>query len=82
MALAPHQAAVRPNVSWMAPDHHCIKINVDDSFSSASNGIGGAFKDHFETFLLHFSKQVEADSAVHIEVFAIREALLIATTSR
>lgn len=55
---------------------------MNDSFSSTSNEIGGVFRDRLRTILLHFAKQLEAESAVHAKVLAIRDGLLIAVASR
>lgn len=57
---------------------------MDDSFHpvSSASGIGGVLKDHSSSFLLHFTKHVEANSTIHVEVLAIREGILVAATSR
>lgn len=57
---------------------------MDASFNPllGASRIGGVFRDHFGSFLMHFAKQVEANSAIHAEVLAIREGMLVATTSR
>lgn len=81
MLLTPHHSGSRPFVSWTPPDHDSIKVNVDGSYSPSSSGIGGVFRDH-RASLLHFSKQVEAISAIHTEVLAIREGILIAAACR
>lgn len=62
-----HIRVVWPNISWSRPGHDSIKINVDDSFSSSFmvSGIRGVFRDHQGTFLLHFAKKVDVESAIH-----------------
>lgn len=84
MVIALHRLSVRPNVSWVPPDHNTIKVNVGGSsypFSGASE-IGRVLKDHCGSFQMHFAKQVEADLAIEAEVLAIREGMLVATASK
>lgn len=40
------------------------------------------FKDLDDKVLLQFSKEVLVDSVVHVKLLALREGILIATTSR
>lgn len=85
VALAPHLGSTRPNVSWTTPKQEIITIIVDGFFSSSPttpSGIGGVFRDHLGTFLLHFVKQADAESAIHAKVLAIGEGMLIASTSQ
>lgn len=81
--VAPHLVASRPNISWSPPTQGIIKINVDESFSgeSLASGIRGVFKDHNESILLQFAKQFGADLAIHAEILAIRNGMLIVTAS-
>lgn len=84
VVISPLRLNYRPNVSWVPPYYNTIKINVDDSFQplSGASGIGGVLRDHIGSFLLHFAKQVEADSAIHAEVLAIKEGMLVAAASK
>lgn len=72
------------NLSWMPLDQNIIKINMDGSFNSSSsvNGIGELLRDHHGSFFIQFAKHVDADSANHIEVLAIREMMHVAAASR
>lgn len=47
-----------------------------------SSGVGGDFKDHRGTFLLHFEKQVSTKLAIYAEILAMKEGLLIRAASR
>lgn len=60
-----------------------IKVNEDDSFSVEFNrgGIDEIFGDHDDRILL-LSKQISIDLAIHIELLAVHEVLLVAVTSR
>lgn len=60
-----------------------IKINVDRSLFAEPkySGIGGLLRDHYGNLLLHFAKEVLIDSAILIEIHAIREGLLVAAAS-
>lgn len=69
---------------WVPSCPNRIKIDMDDSFSSSmgASGIGGVFRDHLGTVLLHFAKHVEADSTINVEILVIREGIFIAVASR
>lgn len=84
VTLPNHSAIARPSASWLPPCPNRIKVNVDGSFSSMSgaSGIGGVFRDHLGTVLLHFAKHVKADSTIHAEILAIKDGFLIAAASR
>lgn len=79
VVLSSHLRVVRPNIWWLPPCLDYIKLNVDGSFSYSSSslvsGIGGIFWDHQGSFLLHFVKRLHAESAIHVEVLAIRACL-------
>lgn len=77
-------APSRPYLAWTPSCQGTIKVNVNDSFSSASmsSDIVGVFKYHKGNFLLYFGKQVMVDSVIQAKILAIREALLIAAASR
>lgn len=61
-----------------------IKINIDGSYSVEFNrsGIGGVSHDYFGNITLHFNKDILMDSAIMIEVMAIKEGLFIAAASQ
>lgn len=72
-----------PNSSWSPPSSGSIKIYVDGSFSvkASRSGIGKIFRDHLGNTLLHFNKEITVDLVILIEIFAIREGLLLAAAS-
>lgn len=72
------------NVSWNSPPLGTIKIIVDSSFSYASNqsGIEGLFRDFQDNSLLHYEKQVMANSTIHTKILTIKEGLLVVGVSR
>lgn len=61
-----------------------ISFDTDGSFLNGhtQDGIGRIFHDDQGNFLLHFGKQINAESAIHREIVTIREGFLIAATSR
>lgn len=60
-----------------------IKVNTNDSFtgSIAKEELGLFFATTKGNHLLHFGKQVDVDSAIHVEILALREGFLVATAS-
>lgn len=83
MVITASSPPSRSMVVWSPSSVGVIKINVYGSFSTAklASGIGGAFKDHSGSILLHFTKHIQVDSAIYVEILTIREDILIATTS-
>lgn len=69
---------------WTPLTQGSIKINVDVSYTTGSNqaGIGGTFRYHEGSILLHFNKHVQANSMIQSEALIIREGFLIAVVSR
>lgn len=66
-ALAPiRPLTTRPNIVWIPPLLGSIKINVDGSFSANFNQscIWGIYRDHDGNVILHFSKEVQAESTI------------------
>lgn len=78
-----HYAPTHPLVTWIHPALDTIKVNVNRFFTSEHNTsvIGSIFRYHEGMILLHFGKSVTIDSTIHTKILAVKEGLLIATTS-
>lgn len=67
-----------------APSMGSIKIGVDGSFSieSSRSRIRGIFRYHLCNILLHFCKEISVDSAMLTKISAVKEGLLLVSSSR
>ncbi|XP_028804651.1 uncharacterized protein LOC114759610 [Neltuma alba] len=70
-------ASNREGLIWKAPDHGCIKVNIDGSFLSKSGkaGIGVIFRNENGDLLKFTAEQVRSSSAFMLEALAARKAL-------
>lgn len=59
-------------------------MNIDDFFlrSSGKEGIEGVFRNLKGKVILQFDKEVSMESAVHVDVLALWEGLLVVAVSR
>ncbi|XP_019415435.1 PREDICTED: uncharacterized protein LOC109326950 [Lupinus angustifolius] len=61
------------SVRWFPPHEGWVKLNSDDSFSSASNqaACGVVIRDHFGSFLFSFARGLGSCFALHAKLWGI-----------